>query len=464
VADNQVGSGVYTWGGGIYNEGTLTVRSSTISGNRVGTLGQPAGGGIYNVLASTVTISDSAVIDNTALGGGGIFSGHIIVDHSTISANGGGGISSGGLVDLTDSTVANNTGQAGISARYFRIEGSTISGNSAPTYVGGIVQDGSPANGVIENSTISGNTGLYVGGILVNNSYGGLGALLTLDHCTIVNNHGGSNGGGIWVSTYLSDQGSLIISQSIVAGNDAANHSVGPDVDGPVEISRGGNFIGNGAFSSGWGAGDRVGTADAPLDPLLGPLQNNGGPTLTHAPLPGSPLLQGGAGDYSPDQRGSLRMTNAPGAVAYNPATGFRVGARSTVVAGRPFALTVTAIDEWGNTASTYSGTVHFSSTDQGARLPYDYTFGTADAGAHTFEAALQTPGLQTILIQDTRTATLAVALTAVVEDSPVPWPSEGGRPHQHHPLHIGSGSYEGSLAPLTPDQQLLMSVDISSL
>jgi hypothetical protein len=417
VTDNHVGSGgngTYSWGGGIYNEGTLTVRSSTIAGNSVSAPGQPAGGGIFNALGSTVTINDSAVINNTALSGGGIFNGQLTVDDSTISGNQGGGIWSYAVVDLTDSTVANNTGEAGISVIDFRIEGSTISGNNG--VAGGIWQIGSPASGVIEDSTISGNTGDLVGGILMGDSYAGLGDFVTLDHCTIVDNHGRS-GGGILVGTDASYHGYLIIGQTIVAGNDASDSSVGPDVNGPVEISRGGNFIGNGDFSSGWGDSDRVGTTDAPLDPLLGPLQDNGGPTLTHAPLPGSPILLDGEGDDSPDQRGSLRLTNAPGAVAYNPATALRIDAPSIVAPGQPFQLTVTAIDPWGNTASTYQGTVHFSSTDLDAQLPDDYTFGTTDGGAHTFGAVLQTSGLQTILIQDTSNASLAVALNILVDE-----------------------------------------------
>jgi hypothetical protein len=439
VADNQVVSGgnfTYEWGGGIYNEGTLTALSSTISGNSAGVPGESSAGGIYNDLGSTVTISDSAVINNVAVNGGGILSAdQVSVDHSTISGNQGGGIWSYGLVELTDSTVANNTVLAGILATDFRIERSTISGNTGG---GGIRNLGGPSNGVIENSTISGNTGSVAGGILMGNSYAGLGDFLILNQCTIVNNHGGS-GGGILVGTYGSFHGYLVIGQTIVAGNDAADPSAGPDVNGPVLISRGGNFIGNGDFSSGWSASDRVGTADALLDPLLSPLQDNGGPTLTHAPLPGSPLLQGGAGDDSPDQRGSLRLGNAPGAVAYNPATAFRVSVPSMVVPGQPFDLTVTAIDQWGNTASTYSGTVHFSSTDQGAQLPDDYTFGTADEGAHTFDAALQTPGLQTILIQDTNTASLAVALNPVVENSPAPL---------EHPLDAAHGRVDVAARP----------------
>jgi hypothetical protein len=456
VADNQVGSGgngTYSWGGGIYNEGTLTVLGSTISGNSVSVPGQSSGGGVYSALGSTVTISHSAVLNNTAVNGGGIFNGQLIVDHSAISGNQGGGIWSYALVQLSDSTVADNTGQSGILALDFQIERSTISGNSG----GGVAQLGSPSSGVIENSTISGNTG--TGGILVGSSYGGLGNFLTLDHCTVVNNHGRS-GGGILVGTYGSYHGYLIISQTVVAGNDSADPSAGPDVDGPVEVSGGNNFIGDGDFSSGWTDGDRVGTTGAPLDPLLGPLQDNGGPTLTSAPLPGSPLLLDGPGDDSPDQRGSLRLTNAPGAVAYNPATAFRVSAPSAVVAGQPFALAVTAIDPWGNTASTYSGTVHFSSTDPDAQLPDDYTFGTADGGAHTSDAALQTAGPQAILVQDTSAASLAAALIVVVEDGPALQPSGWGSFDRHPAAPSRSIASIASLALLTPGRQFFQAVD----
>jgi hypothetical protein len=199
-----------------------------------------------------------------------------------------------------------------------------------------------------------------------------------------------------------------------------------------VEISRGSNFIGNGDFSSGWSDSDRVGTANVPLDPLLGPLQDNGGPTLTHAPLPGSPLLVDGAGDDSPDQRGSLRLTNAPGAVAYNPATAFRISAPSTAVVGQPFDVTVVAVDPWGNTA-TYSGTIHFASTDFDAELPGDYTFGVADSGAHTFTVTLHSSGPQIIFIRDTVTRSLAAALTFLVDDGsdgPSRWRSQRGVHH----------------------------------
>ena len=94
---------------------------------------------------------------------------------------------------------------------------------------------------------------------------------------------------------------------TIVAGNTAPP---GPDVDGPVN-SGGYNLIGNGSGSSGFsGTGDQVGTETAPIDPLLGPLTDNGGPTQTHALLFGSPavdVIPTGDCAVATDQRGIAR-------------------------------------------------------------------------------------------------------------------------------------------------------------
>jgi hypothetical protein len=362
------------------------------------------GSGIY-YQGGTVTIRGSALVHNTA--GDAIFGlGILTIDHSTISENRTGGINTGfSFLQLTDSTVADNIGGPGIFSLLFQIERSTISGNFDPNGVGGgISQNGGPGVGLIDNSTISDNTAVLGGGVVV----GAVDSRITITHCTILNNHAiGTRtidgGGGIYIAgNGPGSFGLLFIGQSIVAGNDSAAPFTGQDVDGPV-VSLHSNFIGNGDFSDGWVTTgrtmDHVGTTDAPLDAMLGPLQDNGGPTLTRAPLPGSPVLDVFDGDHSPDQRGSFRVgfTIAPGAVATNPAAAFRVAAPSVVAPGQPFQITVTAVDLWGNTASTYHGTVHFSSTDLDAQLPDNYTFATADGGAHTFDAALQTTGLQTI-------------------------------------------------------------------
>jgi hypothetical protein len=66
--------------------------------------------------------------------------------------------------------------------------------------------------------------------------------------------------------------------------------------------------------------------------------------------------------------------------------------------------VTVTARDQFGNVATSYAGTVHFTSTDSTAILPANYTFGPADAGTHTFSVTLKTAGTQTITGTDTVT------------------------------------------------------------
>jgi hypothetical protein len=104
------------------------------------------------------------------------------------------------------------------------------------------------------------------------------------------------DGGGI-----SNDEGTLTVANTIVAGNTASNS--GPDVSGAV-TSLGYNLIGNPSGGSGFVATDLQG-----LDPLLGPLQSNGGPTQTLALLPGSPAIDAGSNALVPaglatDQRG----------------------------------------------------------------------------------------------------------------------------------------------------------------
>jgi hypothetical protein len=89
----------------------------------------------------------------------------------------------------------------------------------------------------------------------------------------------------------------------------ALNSGVAPDVCGTF-TSQGYNLIAVTNGSSGFpGTGDRVGSSGAPLDPKIGPLADNGGPTFTRALLPGSPAIDAGTaiGVLPTDQRGLLR-------------------------------------------------------------------------------------------------------------------------------------------------------------
>jgi hypothetical protein len=101
-----------------------------------------------------------------------------------------------------------------------------------------------------------------------------------------------------------------------------------------------------------------------------------------------------------------------PGSVA-----SFVVTAPSSIVAGRPFVLTVTALDDFGNVVTDYAGTVHFRTSDSnaGVYLPADYTFQPADAGTASFAVMLQTSGSQTITVTDTADSALTFTIAVTV-------------------------------------------------
>jgi Uncharacterized conserved protein len=83
-------------------------------------------------------------------------------------------------------------------------------------------------------------------------------------------------------------------------------------------------------------------------------------------------------------------------------ATHLALFAPPSAEAGAPFSLNITALDQYGNTATGYAGIVHFTSTDNAAVLPSDYSFGAGDSGTHTFAAfTLMTNGSQTISAGD---------------------------------------------------------------
>jgi hypothetical protein len=87
-----------------------------------------------------------------------------------------------------------------------------------------------------------------------------------------------------------------------------------------------------------------------------------------------------------------------------------------TVTAGASFSLTVRAVDQFGNTATDYTGTVHFTSSDGSATLPANYTFTAGDGGIHTFTGViLRTAGTQTITVNDTVKGSLLATTSVTV-------------------------------------------------
>ncbi len=230
------------------------------------------------------------------------------------AASSGGGISGGDVLTLDACVVSNNSAPDGggihFSGATLTITNSTVSGNTATTTSGGgITITGDAAD--ITNSTISNNFALTFGGGIDNAGV----AVMNITASTVTANTAQVNAGGIQAGGNASN-----VRGSIIAANSATSN---PDIEGLFN-SQGFNLIGKQDSSSGFEHGtngDLVGTSAAPINPLLGPLANNGGPTDTHALLntaPASPAIDAGANavngppfNLSTDQRGSPRRFGA---------------------------------------------------------------------------------------------------------------------------------------------------------
>jgi hypothetical protein len=105
--------------------------------------------------------------------------------------------------------------------------------------------------------------------------------------------------------------------------------------------------------------------------------------------------------------------------ISASSATTLAITGPGTAKATQAYAYTVTVTDQYGNVATGYTGTIHFTSSDSVAtasgNLPPNYTFTSADAGAHTFWIALRTVGTQTVTATDTVNAALSGTATVQV-------------------------------------------------
>ncbi|MEM9244140.1 MAG: choice-of-anchor Q domain-containing protein, partial [Cyanobacteria bacterium P01_F01_bin.153] len=230
-------------GGGIRNQGELVITNGAVTGNSA----SADGGGISMGNNSTLTLTNSSILGNVA------------------AANGGGvqGNGNAARVNIRTSTVANNMaanngGGVSISRARFELINSTISNNSATNEGGGIHLDNPNLSSLLRNITVSGN--------------------------------GASNGGGI-----RADRVTFGLTNSIIANSPNG---------GDVRVT-GGNLFGGGRNIVEDSPGQITGGQTLGVDPLLGPLANNGGPTQTMELLPGSPAIDQSLGSPEPaDQRG----------------------------------------------------------------------------------------------------------------------------------------------------------------
>jgi hypothetical protein len=448
IADLTVanGSNSNVGGGGIYEAGgTLTLDRVAVSGNEASGAygGDGQGGGLY-VAGGTLTLDHSTLSSNQALGavgftipssqsfpagsaaGGGLYvaGGMVYVNQSTFSKNQAGG-GAGNPADACSGISAGDGGQGEGGGLYVAggsvsIDNSTFSANGARGGDGGAGGDCPDAPYPPNSYLPGGNGGLAAGGgIRV------AAGTVEVHHSTLSGNWatGGLGGdanasSGVGAGGGISNAGGLQMYDTVLAGNSAA---AAPDLDGTF-ISLGHNLIGNTTGGSGFAASDLLN-----INPQLGPLQNNGGPTQTMALLAGSPAIDAGDNTGAPayDQRGPgfPRIVNGVidiGAFEVQTSTtpqasSFTVsGFPSSTTAGVAGSFTVTAKNTDGTTAAYYAGTVHFTSSDPLAVLPADYTFTAADAGVHAFSATLKTAGAQSITVIDSMTASPTGSQTGI--------------------------------------------------
>jgi hypothetical protein len=290
------------------------------------------GGGISNAAGSNLTVSGCTISNCQATGfGGGIanwgtltLSGCTISGDSAISGNGGGIANANvGTLTATNCTLSRDVagglscGGGGIyNTGNLTAIGCTLSGDSGTFGVGGgiYVRAGQAS---LTNCTIAGN---FANGTNKSFPYSGTGGGLylgigsaKLTNCTVSLNRANGLGGGIDVV----QGGNLYLTNTIVAGNTdntGAGYSElsgGADIYGFVETADH-NLVGNGLGCRNPNVliGNIVGSPSHVINAMLGPLQNNGGPTMTMALFAGSPAIGQANSAFAPstDQRGVIRF------------------------------------------------------------------------------------------------------------------------------------------------------------
>ena len=385
--DNTATSGSATGlgGGAIYSNtsGTVSISDSTFTGNDE--TGGSGGGGAVRNRGGTMNISTSTFTSNTAIDGGGAVqnNGVMIISGCTLTGNTtsgseqnsrGGAISNGHHLTVINTLVTGNTAlrhgggvnHGGTNAGDFlQITDSTISNNIANTgrsatgYGGGIYVEGNPGT-TITGSTISGNTvqltltptensradgaGLWSGGQVI------------MDNCTVSSNTAELNFGGVRIPHNFSDS---TVTNSTIVNNSAVGFAGGLGKDhcglGCRDLAVGNTIIANNTAPSnpdirnpktthstairslGYNLIEVTDGAEIVLtstdltgvNPNLSPLQDNGGGILTHAPQPGSPVIDKGKrlSDRTTDQRGVTRPTDDAAIANAEGGDGSEIGA-----------------------------------------------------------------------------------------------------------------------------------------
>lgn len=348
VRNGNPGAGL---GGGVKVLGSLTMSDSAVQANQ--------GGGVRNE-GGAVTLNNTDVLSSTSGYGVNNMQGVLSYNGGVVRANQGGGVrNSLGTATLTNLSVISNTNGGGVynvgaTLTKLTLNQSAVVSNTTTGSGGGVFNEGTGATAEINGTRISGNTATVGGGGVFNNGVltikgsvidnnraakgGGLdhfGGNLYLTNDTVSGNVANDNGGGLY------NRGSAIVANLTFAGNTSSGAGTGGNIfNDEAELSLrntivaysdlDGNCFNSAGFLNSLGynldSGNTCGftaTGDqANTNPLLGPLQDNGGLTFTRALLAGSPAIDAGnpAGctdaqgvSLTTDQRGAARPVDGDG-------------------------------------------------------------------------------------------------------------------------------------------------------
>ena len=294
--------------------GGVTGKTLTIVGPGRSRLAVSGGGAsrVLEVTAGTVNASGMTLMNGaTTTAGGGVLVdtgatltlANVAVQNSTVTGAFGGGVYSSGALTMTDCVVSGNTsteegGGVFSTGGTLTLTRCAVVGNTGGLYSGGVGTDSDGAatltNCTLANNVSSGNSGAGL------DNYGNGGS--TLVSCTLTGNRSPGAGG------ILNEGGSTLTLQGTIVAANTTTGTGGPDFENAGTLTdNGSNLVGDntggGTFTD---AHDQVGTAATPINPGLGPVQDNGGPSPTAALLRSSPAIDGDFSANAPatDQRG----------------------------------------------------------------------------------------------------------------------------------------------------------------
>lgn len=451
--DNNIGGVSNSGGAAIFNNGdTLTVTDSTFSANTIdGNFNNGAGGAIASQNSTSFVITRSAFVGNTG-SAISLISGSLSITDSTFLDNTdaesvGGALAGnpGTNIAVTNSTFVGNSARDSGGAVYagsLTVQNSTFTGNRA-SGGGAITSNATLTNTIVANS---GGGGLLVG------SFSGTNNLID-DAGSAGGFANGVNGNIVGRPALLGLLGSYsgpTQTVPLLPGSPAINAgtTTGASVNDQRGVGRNGN-VDIGAFESrGFAltaaAGNNqtatVGTAfanalaaavtSAFAEPVAG------GVVAFTAPGSGaSATLSGTTATIGDNARASVSAAANPVAGAYaitasvagasatfnltnrpDVATTLALGSiPATTAAGAAQTVSVTAKDRFGNTATGYTGTVHFTSSDAAATLPANYSFVAGDNGVKTFSVTFRTTGQQSLFATDTANGAISGGATTSV-------------------------------------------------